>query len=332
MKRLALLHTGGTIVMRRAADGSLEPAATTDALVGELPVLARLAELEVSVVANLDSGDMQPGDWIVIARAVHAALSRDDVDGVVVLHGTDTMAYTASAVALVLGPVPKPVVFTGAQRPLFEARTDARSNLVDACWLAAGDVCEVGIAFASRMFRAVRTTKRDAWALDAFDSPRHPPLVDLGVGVAKSPLARPGGALAPLDPRVDPRVLAVRVFPGLEPVALVRALASGTRGLVLEAYGSGNLPHLSGSLIPVLHDARDRGIPVLVVTQCHAGAVELSRYRGGAEAARAGAISGRDMTIECAIAKTMVALGRYDRLDAVRGYLGTDQVGEMSMG
>lgn len=319
-------------MMRPAGDGSLEPAVWAHDLLAELPVLARIAELDVSVVANLDSGDMQPSDWIRVARAVHAALSRADVDGVVVLHGTDTMAYTASAVALLLGDVPKPVVFTGAQRPLAEARTDARANLVDACLLATRPVNEVGIAFASRMFRAVRATKRDAWALDAFDSPNFPPLVDLGLGEAVSALVRPGGPLAPLDERIDPRVLAIRVFPGLDPAALRRALAAGVRGLVLEAYGTGNLPHLAGSLIPVLHDARERDVPVLVVSQCLAGSVDLPRYRGGAEARAAGAISGLDMTVECALAKTMIGLGRHDSPDALRAYLASSAVGETSAG
>ena len=317
-------------MMRPGARGVLEPQVYAHDLVAELPVLARIGAIEARVVCNLDSGDMQPEHWVVIARAVHAALAEPAVDGVVVVHGTDTMAYTASAVALILGPAPRPVVFTGAQRPLSEPRTDARSNLVDACFLATMPVPEVGIAFASKLLRAVRATKRDAWALDAFDSPNAPSLVDLGLGEAIGGHVRRPSPLAPFDDRLDKRVLALRVFPGLEPEVLLGALRAGIRGLLLEGYGTGNLPHLSGSLIPVLREARARGVPVVVVSQCLRGAVELSRYEGGAEARDAGAISGGDMTVEAALAKMMIALGRHAEPSAVRAYLERDTVGELS--
>jgi L-asparaginase len=315
-------------MMRPGAKGALSPDVYAHDLLAELPVLARLGLIDPRIVLNLDSGDMQPDDWRTIARAVHAALLEPDVSGVVVIHGTDSMAYTASALGLMMGGLPKPVILTGAQRPLSEARTDARANLVDACLLATMPVPEVGVAFASRLWRGVRSTKRDAWALEAFDSPSCPCLVDLGLGEAIGGHVRAPAALAPLDERLDKRVLAIRVFPGLDPAALRRALANGTRGLVLEGYGTGNLPHLQGSLIPVLREATDAGVPVVIVSQCLRGYVELSRYAGGAAAADAGAISGGDMTVEAAIAKTMIALGRFETFDEVSQYISTDQVGE----
>lgn len=331
MKRTALLFTGGTILMRPGDGGALMPGEDLRDLVAELPVLGRLGPLAPREVFQLDSGDMQPEHWVTIARAVHDALVDPDISGVVVLHGTDTMAYTASAVAMMLGPIDKPVVFTGAQRPLAEARTDARANLVDACLLARMPLPEVGIAFASRFFRGVRATKRDAWALDAFDSPNLPALVDLGLSEVVAPHVRAPGTVGPLDTRLDGRVLALRVFPGLDPTALRRALAAGLRGLVLEGYGTGNLPHLSGSLIPVLEVARERSVPVLIVSQCLRGVVELGRYAGGALARETGAISGRDMTVEAAIAKTMIALGRFDSYDEQCAFLARDLVGEISL-
>ena len=271
----------------------------------------RIAELETRILFTMDSGDMRPVDWIAIAREVHAASMDPAIDGVVIVHGTDTMAYTASALALLLGPLPKPVVFTGAQRPLVDARTDARENLIDAALVATLRVPEVTIAFASRALRGVRATKRDAWAFDAFDSPNCAPLVELGLGVEVAKHVRPPAALAPFDPRLDPRVLAVRVFPGIDPSLLLGAIRAGVRGLVLEAYGTGNLPHLGGSLIPALEEARERGVPVLVVSQCLRGFVDMGAYAGGAQAKDAGAISGGDMTVEAAIAKLMIGLGRY---------------------
>jgi hypothetical protein len=181
------------------------------------------------------------------------------------------------------------------------------------------------------LWRGVRSTKRDAWALDAFDSPSCPCLVDLGLGEAIGSHVRAPAALAPLDERLDTRVLAIRVFPGLDPAALRRALANGVRGLVLEGYGTGNLPHLQGSLIPVLREATDAGVPVVIVSQCLRGYVELSRYAGGAAAAEAGAISGGDMTVEATIAKTMIALGRFDDFDDISRYISANQVGELTL-
>lgn len=328
--RVLVLHTGGTLMMRAQTGPRqvLLPHAYGRDLLAELPMLARVADIETRVLMQLDSSDMQPSDWVTIAREVHAALSSGDFQGVVIVHGTDTMAYSASALALMLGPLPGPVVFTGSQRPLVEVRTDARENLIDACLVATLPVPEVSIVFASRALRGVRSTKRDAWAFDAFESPGCPPLVQLGLEVSVLPHVREPGALAPFDDRLDPRVLAIRVFPGIHPGLIKGAVHAGVRGLVLSTYGTGNLPHLSGSLIPALEEARDRGVPVLVVSQCLRGYVDMGRYAGGAAAEAAGAISGGEMTIEAALAKVMIALGRYDDPERVRAFLRADVAGE----
>jgi L-asparaginase len=328
MRRILVLHTGGTLMMRAGSGGALRPDVYGRNLLAELPILTRVADVTTRVLFDLDSGDMQPQHWVQIAWAVHAALGEEGFDGVVVVHGTDTMAYAASALALLLGPLPKPVVFTGAQRPLTEVRTDARANLVDAVLCATLAVPEVSIAFASRALRGVRSIKQDARGLVAFDSPRCPPLVDLGVDVELAAHIRAPAPLAALDSRIEARVLAVRVFPGLDPALVRGALRVGVRGLVLEAYGMGNLPHLSGSLIPVVDEARERGVPVVVVSQCPRGVVDMRRYAGGAAAAAAGAISGGDMTVEAAIAKTMIGLARYHARDELVSWLERDVVGE----
>jgi L-asparaginase len=315
-------------MMTGAAGVTLTPDVYARDLAAELPSLLRMAEVRTHILWNLDSGDMLPSHWVALAREVHGLVADAGVDGIVIVHGTDTMAYTASALALLLGPLPKPVVLTGAQRPLVDARTDARENLVDAAVVATLAVPEVCIAFASHALRGVRATKRDAWAFDAFDAPNCPPLAELGVGIEIAPHVRPRGELVPFDPRLDARVLAVRIFPGFDPALLTGALRYGVRGLVLEAYGTGNLPHLQGSLIPALEEARERQVPVLVVSQCLRGFVDLARYAGGAQAAEAGAISGGDMTVEAAIAKLMIGLGRYGAGDELRRYLEADMVGE----
>ena len=331
MPKVLVLHTGGTLMMRPEAPHSgapLTPDVYGRDLAAELPSLVRIADLETRILFTMDSGDLQPFHWIAIAKEVHAAAEDPAIDGVVIVHGTDTMAYTASALGLLLGPIPKPVVLTGAQRPLTFARTDARENLIDAVLVATLPVPEVTVAFASRALRGVRATKRDAWAFDAFDSPNCAPLVELGLGVDVAKHVRPKGPLAPFDPRLDPRVLAVRVFPGIDPSLVRGAVRAGVRGLVLEAYGTGNLPHLGSSLIPALEEARARGVPVLVVSQCLRGFVDMTAYAGGAQAKAAGAISGGDMTVEAAIAKLMIGLGRYDDPAALRAWLEDDVSGE----
>lgn len=334
MPRLLLLLTGGTMLMTPATSSAgagarpltLDEERTSRDLVAEVPSLARIAELDTRLLMHMDSANMQPADWVTIAREVHTQLA--SYDGIVIVHGTDTMAYTASALALMLGPLPKPVVLTGSQKPIVEVRTDARQNLIDAALVATLPVPEVTIASGSRALRGVRATKRDAWGFSAFDSPNLPPLVELGIGIEVAPHVAKPAALAELDDRIEPRVLAVRVFPGLDPDLVRGAIRLGVRGLVLEAYGTGTLPNLGGSLIPALEEARERGVPVVVVSQCLRGFVELGRYEGGAAAAAAGAISGGDMTIEAALAKMMIGLARHGTGDGLRAYFAASVVGE----
>lgn len=301
----------------------LDAARTSRDLVLEVPSLGRVADLETRLLFQMDSANMQPSDWVTLAREVHAELPR--YDGVVVVHGTDTMAYTASALALMLGALPKPVVLTGSQKPLVDVRTDARQNLVDAALVATLPVPEVSVVMHSRALRGARSTKKDAWGFDAFDSPHLAPLVELGLDVEIAAHVRPPGELAPFDDRLEPRVLAVRLFPGLDPTLVRAAVRAGVKGLVLEGYGSGNVPL---SLLPALEEARKRDVPVVVVSQCLRGFVDLDVYEGGVMARDAGALSARDMTVEAAIPKLMIGLGRYGTGRALREWFESSAVGE----
>jgi L-asparaginase len=311
-----------------AASGAVGLGGGPRDLVLEVPELGKIADIETRSVFHRDSADLRPEDWVVLADAVHQAFD-DGADGIVVAHGTDTMAYGATFVSFLLGPLPGPVVFTGAQRPLSEVRSDARTNLIDATIAATLDVPEVCIAFDSKVLRAVRTTKLDAWAFDAFASPTLPPLVRLGLDVAVGGHVRKPSALGPLDRRFEPKVLFVRVFPGLDPAMITGALQVGARGLVLSTYGTGTLPSREGSLLPAVQEARERDVPVLVISQCPSGFVDLSRYEAGTKAAQLGAIGGRELSVEAAIAKMMVALGRFNGADERRAYLEANVLGEV---
>jgi L-asparaginase len=333
MKRVLVLYTGGTIAMQVDAAGAVGLTKTPPDLVHAVPELLLVAHIETRVLFHRDSADLRPEDWIVLARAIHQALSVDSaesrIDGIVVAHGTDTLAYGASFVAFLLGPLPVPVVFTGAQRPLTEVRSDARGNLVDAVIAATLPVAEVCIAFDSKVFRAVRASKLDAAGFDAFGSPSLPPLVRLGLDVEISEHCRAPAMLSPLDPRFERDVLFIRVFPGLDPQLVLRALDLGVKGLVISTYGTGALPSRESSLLPALRKAQELGTPVLIVSQCARGFVDLGRYESGAMARDLGAIGGRGLTVEAALGKMMVALGRFADESCRRAYLEASQVGEM---
>ena len=311
-KRLLMIHTGGTLIMQSAGDGVALSAHASDALMrgllSELPVLRQIAEIEMRPLFRLDSADMQPEHWVELAREIHGALS--SYDGFVVIHGTDTMVYTASALSFLLRGLDRPVVLTGAQKPLTAVRTDARANLVDACHVATLPIPEVSVAFSSRLFRGSRVTKLDAWGMNAFGSPSCAPLAELGLGVQVASHVLPARSAEPFDGRIEPRVLAVRTFPGLDPKLLIGALGAGVRGIVIEAFGAGNVPRLERSLIPVVEAARAIDVPVVIASQCPRGAVDLTAYEGGAAAAAAGAISAGDMTAEATLTKLMVVLGQ----------------------
>lgn len=326
MPRVLVLLTGGTLMMTSAAEGkrvSLDEERTSRDMVMEVPSLGRFAELDTRILFQMDSANMQPSDWLTLAREIHAELPR--YDGIVVVHGTDTMAYTASALALLLGPLPKPVVLTGSQKPLVDVRTDARQNLVDAALVATLAVPEVSIVMHSRALRGARATKKDAWGFDAFDSPQLAPLVELGLDVEVAPHVRPPAPLGALDDRLEPRVLAVRVFPGLDPELVRGAVRAGVKGLLLEGYGTGNVPL---GLMPALEEARARSVPVVVVSQCIRGFVDFDRYEGGVMAAGVGAISAGDMTVEAALAKLMIGLARFGPGEALRAWFAASAVGE----
>lgn len=323
-KRVLLLHTGGTLGMRGSP---LEPAAYEAVLAEAVPELNRLARIDARIVCNLDSSDVGPPQWAALAEQVAAA--RGQVDGVVIVHGTDTMAYTAAALTFALRGLDLPVVLTGAQRPLLDVRTDARRNLQDAVEIATLPIPEVGICFDGLFFRGCRAVKQDAFSYRAFDSPGVPPLARLGVEVSVAPHVRPPWGPFTCDPRFDSRVMVVHVSPGLEPELLLRLIDdSPLRGIVLAAYGVGTVPTQERALAPVVRRAVDQGIDVVVVTQ-HGGVVRLDTYRNSEGLRDAGAISGGEMLVEAAVPKLMHALAVFPDREARRAWLETDVAGEM---
>ncbi len=333
---LFVLYTGGTFGMAPGADGTLVPLDLRELgvhlpIIRQLPVALTLATFPHPI----DSSAMGPSDWLDIADAIieHAPGQA----GVVVLHGTDTMAYTASALSFLLEGLDIPIVVTGAQRPVTELRSDGRENLVTALAIAAGHlrgatlVPEVTIFFADVLLRGNRAVKAHADSYRGFASPNHPPLATAGVSIDfESSLVRPPGA-GPIrrSGGISDAVTALRLHPGIDGHVLGSVLARpGLRGLVLEAYGAGNGPTESWFLDP-LRAAVDRGVTVVVTTQCRAGSVVGGRYAGGSALIATGAISGGDMTFEAALTKLMVLSDRHGP-DDVRRLMQEDLAGELT--
>jgi L-asparaginase len=321
--RILLLHTGGTFGMELQVEEGNKPGRTRrgpteylSALSRRVPELERLAAIDVRVLFNLDSSDLGPEQWRLIATSIVEAW--DDFDGFVVVHGTDTMAFTACALAFFLSGLTKPVVLTGSQRPLSELRSDARTNLIDAVELAASGIPEVLVCFDGLVHRGARATKYSNEHLQAFRSPNSGPLGAFGVHFrlsrkrARRPLPRLARTPPLLDTRVGDGVVSLDALPGCSLPARVReAVVASARGIVLRGFGAGNLPmdEVLGWL-DLCEAATAAGVPVVMSTQCLAGRVSLDAYENGRAFRDRGVIPGDDMTFEALSLKLMVFLGR----------------------
>ena len=328
-----LLHTGGTLGMRRGPRGYAPAPGHLAELLAGMPELRRRELPSYALVEHpplLDSSDMRPADWQRVADTLVA--HQDGVDGFVVLHGTDTMAYTASALAFLLEGLDRPVILTGSQIPLEEARTDARENLITALLLATHrELAEVGVYAGGRLLRGVRATKTSSTGFEAFDTPDDAPLGSAGVAIEldAARLRPPGRGPVRAARLRDAQVLALRLFPGIGAETLRNVLRDPVEGMVLEAYGAGNGPR-DPALLEVLREASDRGVVIVAVTQCLRGGVRMRDYATGSALADAGVVPGGDMTAEAALTKLLYLLSRETDPDAVRRAVGHDLRGELS--
>ena len=252
----------------------------------------------------LDSSDMTVSEWNSIAEVIYNRYS--DYDGFVVLHGTDTMAYTASALSFILDGLDKPVVLTGSQIPLSEVRSDGRDNLITSLIIAGDGVArEVCLYFSGKLLRGNRATKMSADDLVAFDSPNYPRLADVGITIKYnfSAISESGGGGLSLKPLSNVPIGVLKVFPGIQFSLFESIMTDKLSGIVLETFGAGNIPGGGGELIPIIKRAFSCGSVVAVCSQCPSGTVSLGAYETSSALKGAGAVSGADMTTEAAVAK-----------------------------
>lgn len=337
---ILIIYTGGTIGMKQdPKDLSLKPFDFSQ-IAGEVPELGKFAvRIDAYTFSPLiDSSDVEPSLWVRLAHLIRDRY--DDYDGFVILHGTDTMAYSAAALSFMLEGLRKPVIFTGSQLPIGVPRTDGKENLISAVEIAAArdaeghaKVPEVSIFFDSLLFRGNRATKLSAEAFDAFASPDCPPLAEAGIRIRynRSVIRCPRRWDLPLKvhDRLDTRVSILKVHPGITPeVVRVFLCAPEIRAVILETYGSGNAISKPWFLDLVREAGKTKVI--VNVTQCKSGTVDMDIYATGKTLKLAGVVSGYDITTEAALGKLFVLLGEEEDNERVKRAFDGDLFGEIS--
>lgn len=339
--KVLLIYTGGTIGMgNNPITGALEPL-DFNHLVINVPEFSYLKTQIDTYQFNppIDSSDMSPDKWIQLVDII--VKNYDSYDGFVILHGTDTMAYTASALSFMLENLTKPVVLTGSQLPIGQPRTDGKENLVTSLEIAAAHhedgtsmVPEVCIYFSGNLLRGNRSTKHNAEKFDAFDSFNYPHLCSAGVNIVfyERNILMPDFN-KPMIPhtKMDSNIVVFSLYPGIEE-NIVRHIFSipDVKSIVMRSYGSGNAPQQPW-LINILKEVCQRDVTVVNISQCMAGSVEMSRYDTGYQLKDAGVISGYDSTVESAVTKLMYLNGRYDDMDLIRRGMNCSICGEITV-
>lgn len=339
MNKVLLIYTGGTIgMMQDAKTGQLRPFDFRH-LTEQIPELNKF-KVELSAVSfdkPIDSSDMQPEVWIRMADTIEKNYTK--YDGFVILHGSDTMSFTASALSFMLEGLDKPVILTGSQLPIGTIRTDGKENLITAIEIAASKnngkavVPEVCIYFEYQLYRGNRTHKYNAEHFQAFQSSNYPVLAEAGVNLKYNHAAinKPSGKKLSVKTKLDTNIAVLKMFPGMTQAVVESVLnAKGLKALIIETFGAGNATTQKW-FIAALEKAIKKGILILNVTQCNAGRVEQGKYATSAGFKKIGVIGGSDITSEAAVAKLMYVLGiAKDRKEAEK-MLKTDLRGEMSV-
>jgi L-asparaginase len=337
VKKICVINTGGTLSMRPSENGYRPSAGYLADQMSHMEELSHSPMPGFEVIEYdplIDSSNMTPMIWRKIAEDIRDNQPR--FDGFVVLHGTDTMAYTASALAFMLSGIAKPIILTGAQLPLGQIRNDARENLKTAMMLAANySIPEVSLFFGDHLYRGCRSTKVSATRFDAFDSPNYPPLASVGTSIEvfeKQIRAQPSPwtelVVKPIEPA---EVAAFRIFPGLSIDVFRHLLQRPLKGIILETFGDGNGPTDNREFLNAIEEANENGMVILGCTQCLHGGMTQTSYATGTALTQAGVIPGRDMTIEAALTKMLFLFSQNLTVDEIKQQVGRNLVGELTL-
>ncbi|MBQ8720415.1 MAG: asparaginase [Clostridia bacterium] len=334
-EKVCVIYTGGTIGMQKTPHGYAPAPGYLKTALDEISELGRLGMPSFDIVELtplLDSSNISVPEWNKIAALIGELY--DAYDGFVILHGTDTMAYTASALSFMLEGLDKPVILTGSQIPLCELRSDARDNLITSLIIAGdGVVREVALYFGGRLLRGNRATKISADGLVAFKSPNFPPLAEAGITIKydrrlkaesreREPFAVRALSCVPIG--------VLKVFPGLQFGLFESVMTEKLSGIVLETFGTGNIPTSDGALLPIIKKAFASGGVVVVCSQCPQGSVSLGAYETSSALKEAGAVSGMDMTTEAAVAKLYYLFSKYDSVEKIKQLMECSLRGELN--
>lgn len=317
MNSILIIYTGGTIGMVRDEESNALKSFEFDSLMNEIPEIKKIkTNIEtISFAEPIDSSNMQPKNWLTIAQMIYE--NYDNHDGFVVLHGSDTMAYTASALSFLLENLSKPVILTGSQLPIGEIRTDAKENLLTAIEIAAlkengkAVVPEVAIYFEYDLYRGNRSTKSNAEDFEAFTSPNFPVLAQAGVSLKfnTNSIYQPNGKALKFNNHIDNNIATIKLFPGITKQQIAAIInIPDLKAIVLETFGAGNASTQIW-FIDLLIEAIKKDIIILNVSQCEGGSVEQGKYETSSAFNTIGVISGKDMTFETATTKLMYLLG-----------------------
>lgn len=330
MKKILILQTGGTIAMH--FDGSeteLDTGRFTELLHKEIPELSTIATIEIEKIFFEDSSDINHKHWKELS--LHINKRYDEFDGFVLLHGTDTMAYTASALSFSLRNLGKPVILTGSQVPMSNIRSDARRNLVNAVELATHPIYEVAICFNDHLYRGNRASKMSIGDFDAFASPNFAPLAEVGIDIKLSRQWKKPANDLHCNPRFDDKISLIKLYPGLNPATLNCIDFDRTNVVIIETFGSGNFPMRGEqNLLPFIEKCLKAGLHVIFTSQAAYDSVDLNQYNSGRAAKSLGVLSAGDMTMEATITKSMHLLGCGLADDAFKSQFELNLSGERS--
>lgn len=325
--KIAILYVGGSIGMvKNRRTGRIENIDSLSHIHRLIPEAQRDVSLDFHMIANVGSSEVTPEHWTIIAKKIEELY--DKFDAFIVIHGTNTMAYTASALSFALQNLSKPVIFTGSIIPIDELSSDARMNIGYALQAALLDIAEVCVVLGPRVLRGCRVKKTDQSIVKTFTSPRFSPLARFDASVELSPLrtVRRKRNLS-VKANFNPNILSITLHPGMPEHFFDLTLDFNPSGIVLRAYGQGMLPE---SLFPWLKEATKRKIPVVIVSQLLKGTIDLHLFRKQLALEQMGIISGMDMTYECAVSKLMWVLGQTHDIRRVRELMEKSLVGELT--